>query len=179
MSGRGRERGFSLVEIMVVMALIGLVLSLIVMRVEHLSPKYALRAAAREVGATIDLARGKAASSGLRTAIEYDVNQGVYQLYVQNRSGERGNGPWGLEPVGMPKELPRYVRLKGVYAHAKGREAQSGGVLRVRFDALSIEGSHIVYLENVDGKVMSVKYNALLGSCDYADGTAEFETAPE
>jgi len=177
---RGDERGFSLIEIIVVLAIVGLILTLTVMRLDHLSPKYALRAAAREVGGMIDLARGTAAGKGRRTAIEYDIDGGYYRLFGPPPQGEEGRGPWGLAMVGVPKSLPMGVRFGGVYAHAKGMTAQTRGTLRVRFDPLSIEGSHIVYLENdfQGGKQMSVKYNALLGSCDYVDGQAEFEAPP-
>lgn len=179
-----RKRGFTLIEIMVTMTVIATILVIVTVRAEHLSPKYALRAAAREVGGAIDLARGTAAGRGVRTAIEYDVDAGRYQLWGEGRddSGNkvRGDGPWGLTKIGACRTLPRGVRFRGVYAHAKGQSPQSKGVMRVRFDPLSIEGSHIVYLESEHTqKQISVKFNALLGSSDYVDGTAEFEAAPD
>jgi prepilin-type N-terminal cleavage/methylation domain-containing protein len=179
--GRRGERGFTLIEIIVVLAIVALVLTLAVLRIDHLSPKYAVRAAAREVGGLIDLAPGTAAGKGRRTAIEYDIDQGLYRLYGPPPPGEEGSGPWGLAPAGPPKSLPRGVRFRGAYAHAKGMQLQTSGVLRVRFDPLSIEGSHIVYVENdfQGGKQWSVKYNALLGSCDYVEGLAEFESPPD
>lgn len=174
------QRGFSLIEIIVVLAIVGLMLTLVVMRIDHLSPKYALRAAAREVGGMIDLARGSAVGKGKRMAIRYELDQGRYQLFGPPPQGERGNGPWGLAPVGVPKTLPMGTRFRGLYAHTKGRGVQERGRLDVAFDPLSLEGSHIVYVENdfEGGKMISVKYNALLGSCDYVDGQAEFETPP-
>jgi prepilin-type N-terminal cleavage/methylation domain-containing protein len=175
-----QHRGFTLIELIVVMAIVATILMMVTMRIEHLSPKYALRAAAREVGATVDLARGTSAGRGTMTAIEYDLDHGLYTLYGQRKDGQPGNGPWGLEQVGAPRSLPRGVRFKGLFANEKGLGMQQRGVKRVRFDPLSIEGSHIVYLESeATQKQISVKYNALLGSCDYVDGTAEFEAPPE
>jgi prepilin-type N-terminal cleavage/methylation domain-containing protein len=170
-----KRRGFTLIELIVVMAIVATILMMVTLRLDGMTPKYALRAAAREVGATIDLARGTSAGRGVMTGIEYNVDQGVYTLY-----GPAHDGTPGLFPVGAPRTLPAGVRFRGVYAHAKGQSAQGSGVLQVRFDPLSLGGSHIVYLEStVTGKQISVKYNALLGSCDYVDGTAEFEAPPQ
>lgn len=171
-----RASGFTLIEILVVLGIAGLIMTLTVMRIDHMSPKYALRAAARKVGGTIDLARGVAAGRGFRTAIEYDIDNRTYRVYQEPRDGSRGPGPFGFEPAGAAFTLPRGVGFRELI-HGNG-DQKGRGVWAIGFEPLSIDGSHIVVLENEEKKQISVKYNALLGSCDYQDGTAQFE-APQ
>ena len=57
MRSRGQS-GFTLFEIMIVFVIIGLVMVLAIPALDRASPKYALRAAAREVAGTINAARG-------------------------------------------------------------------------------------------------------------------------
>src|SRR5688572_9762366 len=101
-----REAGFTMVEMIVVLAIVGTILAITVIRVEHLSPKYALRAAAREVGGTIDLARGTAAGQYRPTAIEYRIDEGIYQMFARPKDGSLGDWYRGLSAAGTPRRLP-------------------------------------------------------------------------
>ena len=168
------KTGFTLVELIAVVVVIGLLLVVVVPAADRISPKYALRAAAREIGSGIELARATAARSGRPAALLYEIDRRTYRLYASPKPGEpQGDGPWGLSQAGPTRSLPAGIRFRGILP--QGLRFMESGELAVRFDPLSIDGSHIVYLENEQAKTISVKYNALIGTADYVDGTAEFE----
>lgn len=177
---RSAAAGFTLLELAMVMAILALMVVVVGTRLDGLLPGKALAADARAIGSMIELARGNAASRGRVYAIRYDLEAGTYQLFgppprelaEQDPTGTGGPGPWGLYP-GLRKSLGRGIRFRAI--QPMGLDLQQGGELAVRFDPLAIEGSHIVYLENEDGEVYSVKYNALTGLADFSPGEAVFE----
>ncbi len=176
----GRRAGFTLLELTMVMAIMALMVVVVGTRIDGLIPRKALEASAREIGAMIEMARGNAASRGRVYALRYDLDAGTVQLFgppprelaEQDPEGDRGPGPWGLYP-GLRKSLGRGVHFRGI--QPMGLDFQRGGELAVRFDPLAIEGSHIVILENEQGAVFSVKYNAITGLADFVRGEALFE----
>jgi prepilin-type N-terminal cleavage/methylation domain-containing protein len=180
MTERARQRGFTLLELTMVMAVLAIAVVTVGANIDGLIPGKALQASARDIGTIIEMARGNAASRGRIYAIRYDLEAGTYQLFgpppredeEADPEGRNGPGPWGLYP-GIRKSLKRGVRFAGI--QPMGLDLQQGGELAVRFDPLAIEGSHIVYLENDDGQLYSVKYNALTGLADYIRGEAVFE----
>ncbi len=169
-----RARGFTLIELLAVVAVIGLLMVFIVPALDGLTPRHRLRGAARKIAATIDLARGTAVGRGRNLAIYYDLDDQSYRLYGASADGGAGEPPWGLSPIGASRPLPRGVRFRGI--QPQGLDYQNAGILRVRFDPVAIEGSHIVHLESTEeDRVYSVKYNAFLGQAMASRGEAEFE----
>jgi prepilin-type N-terminal cleavage/methylation domain-containing protein len=167
--------GFTLVELVVVLVIVGVMLAFVVPSLDRLSPKYTLRAAVRDVGSIIDLARGTSVTKNRRTAIQYYIANNAYRMFGppdQEQQEGQGPGPWHLWPAGSLRTLPKGVHFRAVQPIG---EAVNRTELAVRFDPLSTEGSHIVYLENDEGKLWSIKYNALLGVADCVEGEAVFE----
>lgn len=162
------------------MVIVGLMLAFVLPRLDNLSPKYALRASVRDVGSIIDIARGSAAAKNRRYAILYEVSNGRYRLFGPPGQDEgmegQGPGPKGTYPKGAARTLPGGVRFRRI--QPLGLRPFDSGELAVFFDPLSLDGSHIVYIEGDGGKLWSIKYNALLGVADYAEGESQFE-APQ
>ncbi|MHC4389703.1 MAG: pilus assembly FimT family protein [Planctomycetota bacterium] len=173
MRSRGQS-GFTLFEIMIVFVIIGLVMVLAIPALDRASPKYALRAAAREVAGTINAARGTAIGKGKLMGIGYDLDRDAYRLYGQPADGARGEPPFGLVPLDTWNPLGRYVRFVGIEAQGVGRYQESG-VLNVRFDPTIIDGSHVIHLENSIGQIYSVKYNAFVGTAEVLRDRVGFE----
>ncbi|GIW71538.1 MAG: hypothetical protein KatS3mg102_1080 [Planctomycetota bacterium] len=173
----GQPAGFTMIELIVVLAVMALALSFVVTRIDHLIPGEGLKASAREIASTIELARAGAASQGRIRAIRYDLEAGSWRLFAPllDEYGQEvpGPGPWGLHPAGPAQWLHEGVRFVAI--QPMGLDLQRGGELAVRFDPLAIEGSHIVYLENRDGERFSIKYNALTGLAEAVEGEAVFE----
>ncbi|MFC1707759.1 prepilin-type N-terminal cleavage/methylation domain-containing protein [Planctomycetota bacterium] len=168
-----REKGFTLVELIVVIVIIATIMAFVIPAIDRITPKHSLRAAARDIAGTIDLVRGTAAGKGRVMAVYYDLDAGTYTIYGPPPEGELGERPWGLAPVGTRRKLPRFVHFVGI--QPEGLRYQTSGELKVRFDPLAIEGSHIIHLENTKEQTYSVKYNAFLGQAVTLRGEAEFE----
>lgn len=69
---RGRERGFTLKEVLIVVAIIGIVVAFSIPAVGRFYLEYRLNKAAREVKANIQLARLKAVTSNSDVASTYN-----------------------------------------------------------------------------------------------------------
>lgn len=167
---RSAERGFSFIELMVVIGIMLLAIGIVTPALQGMSPRYSLEAAAKGVAASIELQRGTAVGQGKLMGLVYDLDAGAYRLFSPDPEN-----PNRLAPVGRWRELGRHVRFRGV--QPQGLRYQQGGSLRVRFDPSGVGGSHIVHLENTKGEVMSVKFNAFIGHASVGRGEAEFEEA--
>ncbi|HSR72823.1 MAG TPA: GspH/FimT family protein [Kiloniellales bacterium] len=75
---RRKPSGFTLVELLVVLVLLGLMLTLAPIAFQRLVPGIALEAAAREVAATLRAARGDAIRLGRETTVLVDTETGRY-----------------------------------------------------------------------------------------------------
>ncbi len=169
-------RGFTLIETVVAVALLAVLFIFVLPNVDRLSPKYALRAAAREIGSTVDLCRSNAVSDAKTYAIRYELDRGTYSVFgppsdePDEPLGEPG--PFGTYQIGGPRRLPSGVRIVAVKPDVT--QTVSGGEMAVRFSPLGYEGSHVVVLENEKGERLSLKYNAMIGLTDYREGEVEF-----
>jgi prepilin-type N-terminal cleavage/methylation domain-containing protein len=77
-----RGAGFTLLELLAVMALLGLVLFFVVPRLDNISPKTRLRSAARKIGSTMELAQGQAIATGKEYVLAYDVSKGTFWIIL-------------------------------------------------------------------------------------------------
>jgi prepilin-type N-terminal cleavage/methylation domain-containing protein len=80
--GRRRSGGFTLVELLAVVIILGIIVMLAATRLDFLVPKYRLRAAIREVASVMKLAKARAAATGKEVYLEMDLSSGRYWLLV-------------------------------------------------------------------------------------------------
>ena len=79
---RGRTRGFTLLELLAVVALLGIVLFFVVPKLDNITPGARLKAAARKIGSTMELAQGQAIATGKEHVLAYDVTKGTLWIIL-------------------------------------------------------------------------------------------------
>lgn len=173
---RSNRAGFTLIELMVTMLVIGLMFGLVFLRLDHMVPTERIKGSARELASELDLARNHAIVSGKTIKFQYDVDEGCYRWfypYVFEDDNKTIKGPGETDIIDW-KYLNEGVRIRDVILAQK--EINSSGIVTVTFEPRGIASDHVVHLEIEDHPdvVMSVVINPLLGFIDVKVG--DFET---
>jgi len=165
-----RRRGFTLVEMIAVIAILAIMVGVAVTRIDFMIPRYRLRAAAREVAGHVKRARSQAASTGKDVYVKYDLGKGTYWLLVAFPKTEEGQ-----EPVLPPKEfayeefkkeeLPEGVDFVNVIAD----QTYATGVVTLRVSPFGSLHHHIVNLRNKEGREIALKVNGFTGAVTFSD----------
>jgi type II secretory pathway pseudopilin PulG len=144
-------------ELTVALAVIGLILTLAMPRLNRITPRWRLRAAAQQVAATVQWARNAAALSGRRVRVLYDVPEG--QFWVEDEQGE----------ARAFHQLPGGVRFEWV----------KFGFMTVQQDVAACfaypDGTvtdHEILLVNEDYSVIRMRFSPLTGEPSYEEAHA-------
>lgn len=174
-------RGFTLVELMVVVVIVGLMVGVAATRLDFMVPKYRLRGAAREVAGLFKAARSRAAGSGKDVYVEIDLPRGLYWMLVafpKAAEGIEAADPKALEyqPV-QQQALPEGVKFVDVIQGAQ--ERIDTGRARMRVTPFGSSAHLIVNMKNADDREISVKMNGFTGSITFFEGRMEAEAILE
>ena len=169
-----RQRGFTLIEIIVVLVLMGIVFGIAIPKIENLSPKYALRAAAREIASQLEYVRASAVNRRKTFAVVYALEARKYTIVTPPPEGQ-SDLPFEDWPRLEPASLPTLVSFHSII-RADNYVFQVGDVpeVPILIDPLGASGSHVVVLKDSLGHVISVKFNALLGTVDFYNDVVGF-----
>lgn len=171
-----KRRGFTLLELLVTIAVMGLLFGLVFLRLDHMVPSERIKGSAREVASELDVARNHAIVSGIQIKFQYDLDEDRYRWfypYVFEDDGKTIKGVGETDIVDW-KYLNENVSFRDVVWNQN--EVFTTGLVSVTFEPRGIATDHVVHIEIPDKPevVMSISVNPLLGFIDVLDG--EFET---
>ncbi len=157
-------RGFTLLELMVVLIIIMVMVTAVVPNLDMLSPKYSLRAGAREIAATIESIRSQSVLIGKTFSIVYDLEEQQYWILMPQELDEYGEPTDNeREIAGRKRDLPAGVEIVEVVS--ADNDSHKGAEVQFDFSPFGNTGSHVVvvqYGEEEDMRIW-VRINALLG----------------
>ncbi|MBI2932517.1 MAG: prepilin-type N-terminal cleavage/methylation domain-containing protein [Planctomycetes bacterium] len=177
---RGRS-GFTLIELICVVAIVALLFTLAALRMDHLIPKYKLRGAAREIGAILKQARTRAASAGQDVYVQIEVSEGRYGIVAPfpklNNDGTPKDPPELEYQEVFRRELPGDFGKRVEFVNVilgRDQKIENGRAL-IRLSPFGAS-SHVIVNLRLDDAPMAVKMNGLTGVLSF---TEEFREADE
>jgi prepilin-type N-terminal cleavage/methylation domain-containing protein len=175
---RGSARAaFSLVELMLVLAALGLLATIVYMSWEAILPRTQLNTAVRELAATLSETRSDAISRGAEFKIEYYFEAGDghprgYRVVTPFRAGgEGGLAAWDEERHALPwKPLPAGVEFESITVNGR---VVADGRCEVAFDARGSATDHRIALlqrgHDWENRY-TIEVHALTGTIGFHDG---------
>jgi prepilin-type N-terminal cleavage/methylation domain-containing protein len=176
-SGRLRRAGFTMIEMLGVIVILGLIATLVSMNWRAILPRTELHSATRVLASTIQATHSEAIARNSEFRIEYDLDHHRYRVNTPYRLGgglaanddERVSQEW----TALPESIVFHrIEIDGV-------EYRKGMVF-VRFDSLGTASGHIVTLEQRPYEnLYTIEVEALTGMIAYHEGTFERQPARE
>ena len=169
---RPAAEGFTLIELMVVIAIIGLAMSVMVSGSSSLLPQTRLRASVDQLAASLELARSHAQLRQEPLVFAYDLDQGLYEAYYPFERDEQGeNRGAGKTPVVDPLPLERGIAFRSV--RLPGSVPREDGVVTLDVSALGRIAPHEVVLDNPeypDTEVYTLRVSGLSNRSQILEG---------
>lgn len=180
----GNDRGFTLVEVMAVIVMIGLGIYLTTMILTEAPPRYRLDSAAKQVGAMFRQARSRAISTGRPFILDVSSSNRLVRIYPGSSSGGPGalshssdpsttrvgaGDPDSETPV-MRYSLPSGVRIQNV--SERGND-QPGDQQKIRISSSGQVQSYAIRLTGENGTEVTVVPNPATGIVQYQNDDKE------
>lgn len=159
-----KRSGFTLIELIAVVAIMGMLVALAALRLEYLIPKYRLRGAAREVATVLKLAKSRAAADGKDVFVQVDLPEGKYWILAEfpvlDDDGRPKEGEFELQRV-FQRGLPDGVQFVDLVM-GKDRKIDAGRAI-VRMSPFG-SSPHVIVNLRGDGEVpFALRLNGLTG----------------
>lgn len=150
----GRERGFTLMELLVTMTLVALAFAIVVPNLGAFVPEARLRGSGNQIVRTIDWVRSEARIQGKRMAIDFDLDRAMWRIvYPPEQQLTRDQDAWTLEEqADQWKRLEDDVKFDGAGGAKDGLAHR--GVYRLTFDEYGFSGDQVIVLRLVSDPTM-------------------------
>ncbi len=179
-----RSGGFTLIELIVAVVVIGVGMTYVFMGVEMFSAGSELKASARGLASTIDFCRNEAVSLSETIILEYDLvhqrYRAIFPFIYETDGTKRLSESEGEDETEVFSwtNLPVRVRFERIVM--PGNEYLDTDRVRIPFTPVGSTTAHIVQLTNLqETQQFSIEVNPLTGIAQFFDYVKEFETADE
>ncbi len=173
------RRGFTLIELTVVIVIIGVMITLVAVNVESLIPTEKIKADARNIGGVLQMARSQAALYGVNYAVVYDLDKNTFwvlsprvdkdTVYDAEETAERRRKSF---LTGLSQD----VEFKDIQLGAGKNASRKSGEVHIEITPLGTASGHVVHLINKKTKQeYSIELNAITALVSYYNGFHEFE----
>ena len=165
---RRSEAGFSMVEMLAVVVILGLIATIVTVNWRAILPKTELHSAVRTLGAILQSTRSEAIARNALYKVEYDLDKHRYRV---NTPFRQGGGLAANEEERMTLEwnpLPESVRFSRIQIDGID---YTRGLVFVRFDPLGAASGHVITLvQKPYDSTYTIEVQALTGMIDYHEG---------
>ncbi len=151
MERRSSNLSFTLIETILVVALLGIFASIVAVNLHGFGKTAALNAAARIVSDTVRLARNEALASGRIWKVEYEIGGRRIALLP----------PEGMERM-KSRSLPRAASFQAVSLGPESRPGDRWASVTVRPDGFLTP--HAVYVQHEAGPIRTISFNPVTGA---------------
>jgi prepilin-type N-terminal cleavage/methylation domain-containing protein len=167
-ASHGSTGGFTLVELLLVLALLALVFSLVVPNIGALVPSARLTASGKQILRELDWVRSEARIQGKRMGMEFDLERAIWRIvYPPEHRLTRDQDTSTLE------ERPdQWLEMEPDVVFAGAGDNRAGmtkkGIYRLQFDEYGFTGDQVLVLQlqSNPNMVWSMKINGLSGHVD-------------
>jgi prepilin-type N-terminal cleavage/methylation domain-containing protein len=166
-AGKTRKAGFTLVEIVVVMALVSLFMVLSIPLFGNVGTS-SLDSSARRLSGTIKYLFNESAMSGREYRLIYDLDHGIYRAQVLEADGALLDA----EDQGREAALKGAIRFKDLQVPGRGKF--SAGQVTTRIDPSGWVEETVIHLENDDGEMLTLRVMSLTGTTEIYQGYRDF-----
>jgi len=167
---KNETSGFTLVEFLVVMFIIGLFSTLISIRIEGALSGGDLRHATRLIMGEINELRGKAASTHKEHFLGFNIDENYLYTYHRLQEKEDLSGRFQEDQgnyLKAIKRLPDGVKLEDIVIFSKGKIQE--GEAAIRFFSNGCIDRSIIHLRNDRNEAYTLKINPITGQITIYD----------
>lgn len=162
------KRGYTLIELIVVLVLLGVVLAFAGPRLRHAVLEDPLKAVARKMVGIIDHLRNEAVRKQEAHALCVDLSANTFWTH-------RASMP--VEEQGLAREkarsLPPEVRVRDIWIKGEGKIVE--GEARIVFTSKGYTQASAVHLRSGDGREITLELSPFIGQVSILDKYVEFE----
>ncbi len=173
----GRERGVTLIELMVVVLILSLSLTIVATRLDGITSNSRLKASARHIGSTIELLQNQGIVNGRFYFLQFDLTDNRMRWIIAPEAAREG-----MDLEGETRELPWRTLERGVvmedltFDDGVRKEDER---INVPFGPTGMTWGFQVHLINEEGRRYTVEANSVTGLVSYYPYRKEFEEVPE
>ena len=168
-AGKSSEpRGFTLLELAVVLLLLTVVLGLVLPEAASLLPDSDLRTSSRRVGGAVAEARNEAMLGGRIWELVLDLESGTFWIAAVGGEAEGGTPGEASNPRPRKRTLAGEVRFLDV---RKGQdESRNTGLVSIRFHPKGLVEPALIHLSGRGNRVQTLSIKPFSGRLSIQDG---------